>query len=70
MEEERIPPQKKVLNGEFYTTKPVGRPRNRWADEVQRAALQGLGIRGWRGRAENRDEWRRFMGEVKAWKGL
>jgi len=54
MEEERIP--KKVLIGNFYTTRPVGRPRTRWADVVQRDALQLLGIRGWRRRAENRDE--------------
>jgi len=27
---------KKGLNGNFYTTRPVGRPRNRWADVVQR----------------------------------
>ena len=67
MEEERIP--KKVLNGNFRT-RPVGRPRNRWADVVQRVTLQLLGIRGWRRRAENRDEWRRVMGEVKARKGL
>jgi len=48
----------------------VGRPRTRWADVVQRDALQLLGIRGWRRRAENRDEWRRLMREAKAWKGL
>ena len=42
----------KVLNGNFYTTRPVGRPRNRWADVVQRDALQLLGITGWRSRAE------------------
>jgi len=41
MEEERIP--KKVLNGNFYTTRPVGRPRTRWADVVQKDALQLLG---------------------------
>jgi len=64
MEEERI--KKKVLNGNVYTTRPVGRPRNRWADVVQRDALQLLGIRGWRRRAENRDEWRRLMREAKA----
>jgi len=68
MEEERIP--KKVLNGNFYTTIPLGRPRTRWADVVQRDALQLMGIRGWRRRAENRDEWRRLMREVKARKGL
>jgi len=51
MEEERIP--KKVLNGNFHTTRLVGRPRTRWADVVQRDALQLLGIRGWRRRAAN-----------------
>ena len=56
MEEERIPI--KDLNGNFHTTRPVGRPRNRWADVVQRDALQVLGIKGWRRRAANRDEWR------------
>jgi hypothetical protein len=37
---------------------------------VQRDALQLLGTRGWRRRDANRDEWRRFMREVKAWKKL
>jgi len=68
MEEERIP--KKVLNGNFYTTRPVGRPRARWADVVQRDALQLLGIRGWRRRAENRDEWRCLMRVAKVRRGL
>jgi len=67
MEEERIP--KKVLNGNFHTTRPVGRPRNRWADVVQRDVLRLLGIRGWRRRAENRDEWRRLMREARAQNG-
>jgi len=61
---------KKVLNGNFHTTRPVGRPRTRWADVVQRDALHLLGITGWRRRAVNRDEWRRFMREAKAWKEL
>ena len=68
MEEERI--QKKVLSGNFHTTRTVGRPRTRWADVVQRDALQLLGIRGWRRRAANRDECRRRMREAKARKGL
>jgi len=61
---------KKGLNGNLYTTRPVGRPRNRWADVVQRDALQLQWIRGWRRRAENSDEWRRLMREAKARKGL
>ena len=68
MGEERLP--KKVLNGNFHTTRPVGRPRTRWVDVVQRDALQLLGIRGWRRRDANRDEWRRLMREAKARKGL
>jgi hypothetical protein len=68
MEEGRIP--KKVLNGNFHTTRPVGRPRTRWANVVQRDALQLLGIRGWRRRATNRDEWRHLMREAKTRKGL
>jgi len=68
MEEERIP--KKVLNGNFHTTRPVGRPRTRWADVVQRDALQLLRIRGWRRKVENRDEWRRLMRKAKPRKGL
>jgi hypothetical protein len=68
MEEEKIP--KKVLNGNFLTTRPVGRPRTGWADVIQRDALQLLGIRGCRRRAENRDRWRCLMREAKAQKGL
>jgi len=64
MEEERIP--RKVLNGNFHTRRPVGRPRTRCADVVQRDALQLLRIRGWRRRAANRDEWRRLVREAKA----
>jgi hypothetical protein len=42
-EEERIP--KRVSNGNLHTTRPVGRPRTRWADVIQRDALQLLGIK-------------------------
>jgi hypothetical protein len=68
MEEERIP--KRVLNGNFHTTRPDGRPRTRWADVVQRDALQLLGIRGWRSNATIRNEWRRLMMEAKTRKRL
>jgi hypothetical protein len=37
---------------------------------IQRDALQLLGIRGWKRRAANRDEWRRLMREARARKGL
>jgi hypothetical protein len=59
MEEDRI--TQRVLNENFHTTRPVGRPRTRWADVVQRDVLQLMGIGGWRSKAANRDEWRRLM---------
>ena len=34
MDEEMIQKTKKVLNRNFHTTRPVGRPRTRWADVV------------------------------------
>jgi hypothetical protein len=37
---------------------------------IQKDSLQLLGIRGWRRRAANRDEWRHLMREAKARKGL
>jgi hypothetical protein len=64
MEEETIP--KRVLNGNFHTTRPVGRPRTRWMDVVQRDDLQLLGIRQGRSKASRRDEWRHLMREAKA----
>jgi hypothetical protein len=48
---------KKGFKRKLHTTRPVGRPRNRWAEVVQRDALQLLGTRGWRSKAANRDEW-------------
>jgi hypothetical protein len=68
MEKEMI--KKKVSNGNFHTTSPVGRPRTRWADVVQREALQLLRIRGWRRRAQSRDDWKRLMRVAKLRKGL
>jgi len=68
MEEQRIP--QKVLNRNFHTVRPVGRPRTRWTDVVQRDARQLLGRREWRCKAANRDEWRHPMREAKARKGL
>ena len=46
MENERIP--KKVLKGKLHNIRPVGKPRTRREDTVQRNISQILGIRGWR----------------------
>ena len=68
MENERI--KKKVLNGEFRNTRPVGKPRTRWEEVVRRDTTQILGMRGWRRGAEEREEWRRLLREARVQKGL
>jgi hypothetical protein len=47
---------KKILDGKFYKKRPVGRNKERWDEAVRRDALQILGIRGWRRKAEDREE--------------
>jgi hypothetical protein len=74
MEDERIlppPPQRKekVLCGKFRNKRPVGKPRTRWEDVVRRDTSQILGIRGWKGRAKDGEEWRPVLGETRAHKG-
>ena len=69
MEEERIL-KKKGFKRKLLHHKTSGKTKNQMGDVVQRDALQLLGLRGWRRRAENRDEWRRILGEAKARKGL
>jgi hypothetical protein len=52
----------------LYSNKPeglrlAGRPRKRWLDEVEQD-LKQIGVRGWRRRAQNRDEWRSTLKQV------
>jgi hypothetical protein len=48
----------------------VGKQRTRWEDVVRRNTSQILGIRKWRRRAEDREEWKRLYGEARAQKVL
>jgi hypothetical protein len=68
MEDERT--LKGVLNGKFRNMRPVGKLRTSWKDVFRRDTSQILEIRGWRRRAEDREEWRRLLREVRAQKGL
>jgi hypothetical protein len=57
----------------LYSNKPeglrlVGRPRKRWLDEVEQD-LKQMGVRGWRRRAQKRDEWRSILKEAKVLHG-
>jgi hypothetical protein len=57
----------------LYSNKPeglklVGKPRKRWLDEVEQN-LKQMGVRGWRRRAQNREEWRSILKEAKVLHG-
>jgi hypothetical protein len=58
MEENRIP--KRVLYMNLVSTKPRGRPRNRWEDEVRE---DGRIVSGeeWQENVYNREEWKKLM---------
>jgi hypothetical protein len=68
MEDERL--AEKVLNGKFHKIGPVGKPRTRWENVMRRHTPQILGIREWRRRAEDREEWRRVLRGTRGQKGL
>jgi hypothetical protein len=59
MEQRRIP--KKVLGSCFRGGRPVGRPRNRREDVIQRNAAILLRIRNWKAVARDK-EWRKKVG--------
>jgi len=68
MEESRV--VKKIFNQKLEGKRPVGRPGARWADKIQGDARSMLRTPNWRKAAEDRDDWRKKIEEVKARFGL
>lgn len=66
MEEERLP--RKALTEHPGGRRRRGRPRKRWLEDVE-ADLRTVGVRRWRRRAEDRDDWRAVVKEAKVLKG-
>ena len=58
MEENRIP--KSVLYMNLETTRPRGRPRNRWLDEVREDGRM-VGGEEWQEKVYDREEWKRLL---------
>lgn len=56
---------KKIFEGKFEGRRDRGRPRLRWTDCVERD-LCSLGVRNWRRKAENRNEWAIIIKEALA----
>ncbi|XP_039299202.1 uncharacterized protein LOC120355027 [Nilaparvata lugens] len=46
-----------------------GRPRMRWIDDIEND-LKEMGIRGWRRKVQDRDEWRGILRKAKTLNGL
>jgi hypothetical protein len=58
MEESRIP--KRVLHVNLETTRPRGKPRNRWQDEVREDG-RIVGGKEWQEIVYNREEWKKLL---------
>jgi hypothetical protein len=58
MEENRIP--KRVLYMNLETTRPTGRQRNRWQDEVREDG-RTVGGEEWQEKVYNREEWKKYL---------
>jgi hypothetical protein len=66
MQDTAIP---KKMYGKLYETRGRGRPKTRWLDDVS-TDLRKMRINEWRGRARDREVWRRTGMEAKAHPGL
>ena len=62
-------PCKKITLDKPEGRRRAGRPNLRWIDGVTKDA-EKLGVRNWRARARDRDDWRRLLESAKTLHGL
>jgi hypothetical protein len=62
MEENRI--HKRVLYMNMELTKPRGRPRNRWQDEVREDG-RIVGGEKWQEKVYNREKWKKLLRKAR-----
>ena len=55
---------KMILNAKIDSGRRRGRPRKRWIDDLE-SDLRSLGIRNWKAKARNRDQWKAVVREAK-----
>jgi hypothetical protein len=60
---------KKVFLGKPDGRRRRGRPRKRWLDDLEED-LRKLGVKGWRRKAEDREEWRHVAKKAEVLQGL
>ena len=60
---------RKITECTPYKTRPAGRPRLRWMDQVEED-LKWMKSVGWRAKVEDRQEWNRIVEQTKTHPGL
>jgi len=60
---------RKITEWKPYKTRPVGRPRLRWMDQVEED-LRRMKITDWRVKIEDRQVWNRIVEQTKTHPGL
>jgi hypothetical protein len=61
--------KRKITEWTPYKTRPAGRTRLRWRDQVEED-LKRMKIIGWRAKVEDRQEWNRIVEQTKTHPGL
>ena len=60
---------KTVYKWKPYATRPKGRPRLRWEDDV-RIDLRKMGVKNWKRRAQERKQWNEITEQARTHKEL
>ena len=66
---DRARPTGKLLDWRPTGNRPVGRPRQRWQEDVMEDLIK-LEVKNWKETAKGRRTWRDLAGKVKTHKGL
>jgi len=67
MTNERV--AKTIYKWKPYATRPKGRPRVRWEDDV-RNGLRKMGVNNWKQTTQERKKWKEIIEQAKTHKGL
>jgi len=65
----RMENTRKITEWTPYKTRPAGRPRLRWMDQVE-GDLKWMKIVGWTAKVEDRQEWNRIVEQTETHPGL
>ena len=69
MRTENTRTSRKITELTPYKTRPAGRPRLKWMDQVEEDVKE-MKIVGWRAKVEDRQEWNRIVEQTKTLPGL